>query len=144
MNNFKENKLATVERERYSILSEQLYNLQIQTAEIRYKQSKYAFDMDLINAKQTQVTKLPWKEQEELGKSLGDHINDKSKLEKIVLGNYSDYFTNCDNYYSMMKRMKFIEKELSQIESNIYQHTCLLYTSPSPRDLSTSRMPSSA
>ena len=24
------------------------------------------------------------------------------------------------------------------------QHTCLLYTSPSPRDLSTSRMPSSA
>ena len=25
-----------------------------------------------------------------------------------------------------------------------YQHTCLLYTSPSPRDLSTSRMPSSA
>ena len=25
-----------------------------------------------------------------------------------------------------------------------YQYTCLLYTSPSPRDLSTSRMPSSA
>ena len=26
----------------------------------------------------------------------------------------------------------------------IYNKTCLLYTSPSPRDLSTSRMPSSA
>ena len=25
-----------------------------------------------------------------------------------------------------------------------YSHSCLLYTSPSPRDLSTSRMPSSA
>ena len=33
------------------------------------------------------------------------------------------------------------------IEQNIHctgTHTCLLYTSPSPRDLSTSRMPSSA
>ena len=29
-------------------------------------------------------------------------------------------------------------------ESHISIHTCLLYTSPSPRDLSTSRMPSSA
>ena len=26
----------------------------------------------------------------------------------------------------------------------VYRYTCLLYTSPSPRDLSTSRMPSSA
>ena len=26
----------------------------------------------------------------------------------------------------------------------MHQYTCLLYTSPSPRDLSTSRMPSSA
>ena len=26
----------------------------------------------------------------------------------------------------------------------IFKHSCLLYTSPSPRDLSTSRMPSSA
>ena len=27
---------------------------------------------------------------------------------------------------------------------NVLEHPCLLYTSPSPRDLSTSRMPSSA
>ena len=32
-------------------------------------------------------------------------------------------------------------KFMSEVEDNI---TCLLYTSPSPRDLSTSRMPSSA
>eukprot|EP00831_Metopus_contortus_P052665 TRINITY_DN44222_c0_g1_i1.p1 TRINITY_DN44222_c0_g1~~TRINITY_DN44222_c0_g1_i1.p1 ORF type:complete len:190 (+),score=29.02 TRINITY_DN44222_c0_g1_i1:123-692(+) len=32
----------------------------------------------------------------------------------------------------------------SVIPTSRYQHTCLLYTSPSPRDLSTSRMPSSA
>ena len=29
-------------------------------------------------------------------------------------------------------------------ENHLYFDTCLLYTSPSPRDLSTSRMPSSA
>ena len=31
-----------------------------------------------------------------------------------------------------------------QIEEQIIPYVCLLYTSPSPRDLSTSRMPSSA
>ena len=34
--------------------------------------------------------------------------------------------------------------ELKQSMNNAHQKTCLLYTSPSPRDLSTSRMPSSA
>ena len=37
---------------------------------------------------------------------------------------------------------KGVEKALSNIET--YIKPCLLYTSPSPRDLSTSRMPSSA
>ena len=37
---------------------------------------------------------------------------------------------------------KTIELDGSQLEINNY--ACLLYTSPSPRDLSTSRMPSSA
>eukprot|EP00831_Metopus_contortus_P083842 TRINITY_DN9376_c0_g1_i1.p1 TRINITY_DN9376_c0_g1~~TRINITY_DN9376_c0_g1_i1.p1 ORF type:complete len:129 (-),score=39.78 TRINITY_DN9376_c0_g1_i1:74-460(-) len=35
-------------------------------------------------------------------------------------------------------------KEESQIKCSIQRSFCLLYTSPSPRDLSTSRMPSSA
>ena len=39
----------------------------------------------------------------------------------------------------------FIEKSTPYItEKTSYILTCLLYTSPSPRDLSTSRMPSSA
>ena len=38
-----------------------------------------------------------------------------------------------------------IDRPLSAILTlNTIAHTCLLYTSPSPRDLSTSRMPSSA
>ena len=36
-----------------------------------------------------------------------------------------------------------IHRRGNWIEADHYQH-CLLYTSPSPRDLSTSRMPSSA
>ena len=35
-----------------------------------------------------------------------------------------------------------ISKVMPEIEWSV--HACLLYTSPSPRDLSTSRMPSSA
>eukprot|EP00831_Metopus_contortus_P074923 TRINITY_DN68499_c0_g1_i1.p2 TRINITY_DN68499_c0_g1~~TRINITY_DN68499_c0_g1_i1.p2 ORF type:complete len:127 (+),score=30.20 TRINITY_DN68499_c0_g1_i1:98-478(+) len=38
----------------------------------------------------------------------------------------------------------FLELFLLRIIINKSFHTCLLYTSPSPRDLSTSRMPSSA
>ena len=57
-----------------------------------------------------------------------------------------------------LKMMRFVEKnQLSKIKASNYQdlpeafepheddyYSCLLYTSPSPRDLSTSRMPSSA
>ena len=35
-------------------------------------------------------------------------------------------------------------RDLSTMIRAVHPHTCLLYTSPSPRDLSTSRMPSSA
>ena len=47
----------------------------------------------------------------------------------------------------------FIDEELAEVQSArlllvesglLLFHNCLLYTSPSPRDLSTSRMPSSA
>ena len=36
------------------------------------------------------------------------------------------------------------EGDLLKLEIDPKSHACLLYTSPSPRDLSTSRMPSSA
>ena len=37
-----------------------------------------------------------------------------------------------------------VDVAVEQKEKNTVSETCLLYTSPSPRDLSTSRMPSSA
>eukprot|EP00831_Metopus_contortus_P079355 TRINITY_DN7878_c0_g1_i2.p1 TRINITY_DN7878_c0_g1~~TRINITY_DN7878_c0_g1_i2.p1 ORF type:complete len:113 (-),score=31.83 TRINITY_DN7878_c0_g1_i2:72-410(-) len=52
------------------------------------------------------------------------------ELEMIVHGTVSN---TGEEYY---------EKRQIKRDSNMY--TCLLYTSPSPRDLSTSRMPSSA
>ena len=41
-----------------------------------------------------------------------------------------------------MTQEQYDEAEAAMLKTSIY--TCLLYTSPSPRDLSTSRMPSSA
>ena len=39
---------------------------------------------------------------------------------------------------------QFMKKRLDNFEENKVDFTCLLYTSPSPRDNRTSRMPSSA
>ena len=41
-------------------------------------------------------------------------------------------------------RRNNLENQMKNVWTNFSHHTCLLYTSPSPRDLSTSRMPSSA
>ena len=44
--------------------------------------------------------------------------------------------------YSVVEKLKFVSFDDNQ--NILSSNTCLLYTSPSPRDLSTSRMPSSA
>ena len=45
----------------------------------------------------------------------------------------------------MLARLGLVKDMLTVgLKVNDYQYRCLLYTSPSPRDLSTSRMPSSA
>ena len=48
--------------------------------------------------------------------------------------------------YELIKMNEINNKNIDQINKSYsgYNVTCLLYTSPSPRDLSTSRMPSSA
>ncbi|GAB5779900.1 hypothetical protein JMUB7512_27730 [Staphylococcus aureus] len=42
-----------------------------------------------------------------------------------------------------MRRWGRLDRVLAQ-KADTYTHTCLLYTSPSPRDYAASRMPSSA
>ena len=46
-------------------------------------------------------------------------------------------------YYEELAR-RFAEAGIHAIAIDLYSRTCLLYTSPSPRDISGSRMPSSA
>ena len=50
-----------------------------------------------------------------------------------------------EEIYSLSKRVYNCSgSDVWEGETNVYTSNCLLYTSPSPRDLSTSRMPSSA
>ena len=59
-------------------------------------------------------------------------------LKKFLKGKVC---TDCQNYSMMQSLRKSFPKIKNSIEPF---YSCLLYTSPSPRDLSTSRMPSSA
>ena len=69
-------------------------------------------------------------------------IKDAAKLgTKLIV------IANCDRFLMDKKGYAFmsIEERLEILEGFEGVHrACLLYTSPSPRDLSTSRMPSSA
>ena len=70
--------------------------------------------------------------------------------------NGSDYADNCERFTffcrSVLESIRLLELQPDLIHCNDWQtglipaliKCCLLYTSPSPRDLSTSRMPSSA
>ena len=62
-----------------------------------------------------------------LGMTLEEHFNTYEKASELIDGG------NMGCCYSD-----------SEYDAETGEHICLLYTSPSPRDLSTSRMPSSA
>ena len=60
---------------------------------------------------------------------------------------HQNFTTNEVNSFktdSIVNPLKHLESRFLRIESITENVSCLLYTSPSPRDLSTSRMPSSA
>ena len=70
-------------------------------------------------------------------------------LEKFIL--QEDYQIKGNNHISVMAKSmvtEMIDKGLAKVDEiygvEVGLIACLLYTSPSPRDLSTSRMPSSA
>ena len=58
--------------------------------------------------------------------------------------NYSDLDKCIKNYSSFVDYKSKLKKCFSDQGINIDDETCLLYTSPSPRDRTRSRMPSSA
>ena len=59
------------------------------------------------------------------------HINGVNTVKKIV-------------QYALQNKIPILSFYVFSTENRKRPKTCLLYTSPSPRDLSTSRMPSSA
>ena len=52
--------------------------------------------------------------------------------------------SHCEHHHHILRLIGFRSFPLLQLMRRIPDTICLLYTSPSPRDLSTSRMPSSA
>ena len=62
-----------------------------------------------------------------------------SKIKKDISNYYQDYFDK-----NLSERDPDLYNSINEELNRQQQHICLLYTSPSPRDLSTSRMPSSA
>ena len=71
-------------------------------------------------------------------------------VKKVSRPEYTMHFMEDRNGRKAMfynyKGVKIEEGECALLKGTISEHrrSCLLYTSPSPRDLSTSRMPSSA
>ena len=70
-----------------------------------------------------------------------------SHYEKILLPWQTDYNVEYGEYYETLAQTR--ESDGLSVTEVLEAYmvnggTCLLYTSPSPRDLSTSRMPSSA
>ena len=68
-----------------------------------------------------------------------DDLNELLSDAKIIAqqSEYQKYAKEQSDLTPIVKRFKDLKKIVQQLD-------CLLYTSPSPRDLSTSRMPSSA
>ena len=86
-------------------------------------------------------------------KSKIDHYTDKEALDfhignksgKIEVNSSKPLISKRDLSLAYSPGVAAPVKEIFKDSSKVYDYTsCLLYTSPSPRDLSTSRMPSSA
>ena len=72
----------------------------------------------------------------------------EAELSEIVQMALSDHvsFKDISAQYGLAEKdvVKLMRENLKKGSYRAWRKSCLLYTSPSPRDLSTSRMPSSA
>ena len=85
-----------------------------------------------------------------------DFWQDKNNSQRVIKEKkfYEDLTNSLNNNVEKLKDLDDLnqlafEEENLQVQKEVLQNikdlrSCLLYTSPSPRDLSTSRMPSSA
>ena len=71
-----------------------------------------------------------------------DKINDSRNQYKSIMDTIQSYNTSGEQLMREISRIRLMAEKLN---IQLYQvEICLLYTSPSPRDLDLSRMPSSA
>eukprot|EP00831_Metopus_contortus_P022136 TRINITY_DN20054_c0_g1_i2.p1 TRINITY_DN20054_c0_g1~~TRINITY_DN20054_c0_g1_i2.p1 ORF type:complete len:274 (+),score=52.70 TRINITY_DN20054_c0_g1_i2:162-983(+) len=84
----------------------------------------------------------------ELKSMLGDEISeiDETIWTEMIkeVDTDNDGEISYAEFQKMMGNVRESSKAVTKVKSPINPQSCLLYTSPSPRDLSTSRMPSSA
>ena len=75
-------------------------------------------------------------------------LNRTSEHRKALLKNMLNSLIKYEQIKTTLPKAKFLKPQADKIitlgKRDTLHNTCLLYTSPSPRDLSTSRMPSSA
>jgi len=65
-------------------------------------------------------------------------------LIAILLAIFTAVMRAATNSFQLRRMATVVASELRRAQNSAVGQNCLLYTSPSPRDLSTSRMPSSA
>ena len=73
-----------------------------------------------------------------------DELNEDNYLLFAIKFYNNPHALTKDDFEDDLKRIKYVKRLLKRYKNTGVLKTCLLYTSPSPRDLSTSRMPSSA
>ena len=93
--------------------------------------------------------KIPWLRPDSKSQvSVLYHDDKPVSINKVVIATQHDDMLN--KFESEKEEHDFVEKEIIEhvikpvLDKSGLPYSCLLYTSPSPRDLSTSRMPSSA
>ena len=75
------------------------------------------------------------------------HLQDNPEVQNIDLMNLANFCRNCISKWYVSESTNHGEEiSYDQARELVYgmPYDCLLYTSPSPRDLARSRMPSSA
>ena len=78
-----------------------------------------------------------------MGTKPGKQIIKQGLFKSKGFKQFNQYKEEAENTFPEFAK-RFAKNLFDQINSDESPNTCLLYTSPSPRDLSTSRMPSSA
>ena len=68
----------------------------------------------------------------------------KTTLAKVIANTTSAEFTQINATVAGKKDMEEVVNKAKELKGMYQKRTCLLYTSPSPRDRTRSRMPSSA